>query len=183
MQYMPKQSQTQMQYAPEHDLKELTYANENTKIFNSFKTSLYAFYGLWTSTHLQKIELICQLKWGEGPHAWGSMLDYPRHFRFASPWNLGIFNSSGHPGKQKTATLLVSVEEIEPQNIYFWRWGIYWIPIHLGLLCMEISIQIVGGQKIWHTPGNYLDKVLGHGSVQKMIFFTEAENYISRIPT
>lgn len=42
-------------------------------------------------------------------------------FRVASPWNLGIFNSSGHPGKQKTAILLVSVEEIEPQNIYFWR--------------------------------------------------------------
>lgn len=37
-------AKTQMQYAPEHDLKELTYANENTKIFNPFKTSLYAFY-------------------------------------------------------------------------------------------------------------------------------------------
>lgn len=109
------------------------------------------------------------------------MLDYPRHFRVASPWKLAIFNSLGHQGKQKAVTLLISVGETELQSIIFRERGIFWIPIHLSLLCMEISIQIVGGQKIWHTPGHYLDKVLEHGW-SPADFFTKAENYMSRIP-
>lgn len=126
----------------------------------------------------KKLELICKMKWGKGPHAWDRMLDYPRHFRFASPWNLGIFSSSGHQGKQKAATLLVSVGETKFQNRKFQGWGIYWIPI---LLFMEISIQIVGGQKTWHTPGHYLDKVLGHGWSPEGDFYTKAENYMNRM--
>lgn len=81
----------------------------------------------------------------------------------------------------KRLLLLISVGEIELQSIIFRERGIFWIPIHLSLLCMEISIQIVGGQKIWHTPGHYLDKVLEHGW-SPADFFTKAENYMSRIP-
>lgn len=47
---------------------------------------------------------------------------------------------------------------------------------------MEISIQIVGGQKIWHTPGHYLDKVRGYGWSPEGHFLTEAENYLSKMP-
>lgn len=129
----------------------------------------------------EKLELICKMKW-EGPHAWDRMLDYPRHFRVASPWNLDIFNSSGHQGKQKAATLLASIGETERQNTNFRRWGIIWIPIHLSLRYMEISIQIVGGQKIRPAPGHYLDKVLGHGWSPEGDFLIEVENYVSRMP-
>lgn len=142
-------------------LKYLTHLNHHRMLFTAHGPQ-HVF---------KKLELICKMKWGEGPHAWDSMLDYPRHFRVASPWNLGIFNSSGNQGKQKAATLLVSVGEIEPGNTNFRRGGVYWIPIHLSLLCMEISIQRVGGQKYDTHLGIIFIKCLDMAGVQKKIFY------------
>lgn len=84
-------------------------------------------------------------------------------------------------GNKRLLHFLFQQEKQNSKVSYFGKEGFFWIPIHLSLLCMEISIQIVGGQKIWHTPGHYLDKVLEHGW-SPADFFTKAENYMSRIP-
>lgn len=82
---------------------------------------------------------------------------------------------------ERAATVLTSIGEIEIQNISILGWGnccILWIPIHLSLLCLEISIQ--EGRKRWWGPGHHLDRELGFGWSGPHLgryFFPKAGNY------
>lgn len=101
----------------------------------------------------KKSELFWRMKWGKGPNtALWTISDCSRLHLLGFEY-LQLPRTSRET--EKAAAILVSVGGIEIKNISILGWGIcwiLWIPIHLSLLCVEISIQVVRGQdKMLHT--------------------------------